>query len=289
MTKLTDAPAQRVLDDAVAEFARATRLPLAFGGFVSDGVATVTALAGHRTMSLDGLRVESGRGLGGRAMHELRPRLTTDYMRSRQITHDYDTEINAEDIMLLVAMPVVVERRVRAVLYAGTRGGSVHDASFVNAAAGVAGDLAQEIRVQDEVERRLAAASLERPVHAAAPAPLLESLRSSQAELRRIVAEVEDPALRERLASLERRLASAGCGSEPQRPAPREGVASSLSRRELDVVAHAALGLSNAQIGSALGLTESTVKSYMQAAMSKLGVSSRHAAVSTARLHGLIL
>jgi hypothetical protein len=108
MTQLTDASAQRTLDDAVAEFARATRFPLAFGGFESGGVSTITALAGHRTLSLQGLRVEHSRGLGGRAMSECRPRLTTDYARSRHITHDYDAEISTEGIVSLFAMPSVL-------------------------------------------------------------------------------------------------------------------------------------------------------------------------------------
>lgn len=286
MTQLTDASARRALDDAVEEFARATRFPLAFGGFESGGISTITALAGHRTLSLQGLRVERSRGLGGRAMSECRPRLTTDYARSRHITHDYDAEIRTEGIVSLFAMPVLVGGAVRAVLYGGTRGGSVPGASFVHAGASVARELGQEIRVQDEVERRIAAAREHAP-RAATPAPVLERLRSSHAELRSIMAEVEDPALRARLSTLEQRLA--GIGEPPARESSPGAPAVALSRREIDVVAHAALGGTNAQIGAALGLTESTVKSYMQAAMSKLGVSTRHAAVSAARLRGLIL
>ncbi|WP_053382511.1 LuxR C-terminal-related transcriptional regulator [Leucobacter celer] len=288
MTQLTDASAQRTLDDAVAEFARATRFPLAFGGFESGGVSTITALAGHRTLSLQGLRVEHSRGLGGRAMSECRPRLTTDYARSRHITHDYDAEISTEGIVSLFAMPVMVGGAVRAVLYGGTRGGSVPGASFVHAAASVAGAFGQEIRVQDEVERRVTAAALDRARQSETPAPVLEALRSSHAELRSIAAEVADPALRERLSLLERRLAGIGGPANGEAALVDEPTVT-LSRRETDVLAHAALGGTNAQIGAALGLTESTVKSYMQAAMSKLGVSTRHAAVSGARMRGLIL
>ncbi|QBE47979.1 LuxR C-terminal-related transcriptional regulator [Leucobacter triazinivorans] len=286
MTPLTDASARRALDDAVEEFARATRFPLAFGGFESGGISTITALAGHRTLSLQGLRVERSRGLGGRAMSECRPRLTTDYARSRHITHDYDAEIGTEGIVSLFAMPVLVGGAVRAVLYGGTRGGSVPGASFVHAGAAVARELGQEIRVQDEVERRIAAAR-ERAPQVETPAPLLENLRGSHAELRSIMAEVADPALRARLSTLEQRLA--GIGGPLPRVASADAPAVALSRREIDVLSHAALGRTNAQIGAALGLTESTVKSYMQTTMSKLGVSTRHAAVSAARMRGLIL
>lgn len=86
-----------------------------------------------------------------------------------------------------------------------------------------------------------------------------------------------------RLRALESRLA--GIGAEPL-PAGEPEVR--LSPRELDVLGFAALGLRNAEIAAELGLTESTVKSYVGAAMQKLGAGSRHAAVAEARRHGLL-
>lgn len=276
MTRFTDAASQRILEDAVAEFARATSFPLAFGGFEADGITTVTALSGANGSSLQGLRVESARGLGGRAMIEHRPRFTTDYMSSQLISHDYDAEIAAEGIVMLFAVPVLVDGSTRAVLYGGTRGESPPDASFMRAASGVAGDLAREIRVQDEVARRIAAAQSRE-----LPGAVLEELRASHAELRRIAADTADPAMRGRLEALEQRLASIGHGALPSTEVR-------LTARETDVLAHAALGGTNAEIGIALGLTESTVKSYLKTAMAKLEASTRHAAVATARGYGLI-
>lgn len=280
--QLTDATSQKILDDAVTEFSRATNFPLAFGGFEASGITTVTAVSGNRGPSLHGLRVENSRGLGGRAMFEHRPRFTTDYMSSQQISHDYDEEIGAEGIVMLFAVPVLVEGNTRAVLYGGTRGESVPDGSFLQAAAGVAADLAREIRGQDEVMRRQASTNLCQPNSSSLiPGTVLEELRSSHAELRRIVADTSDPALRERLIALEQRLATIGHTRPPQ-------TSVRLSPRESDVLAHAALGSTNAQIGHALGLTESTVKGYLKTAMTKLESSTRHAAVTTARSYGLI-
>lgn len=276
MTRPGDTAGQRLLEDAVAEFARATSFPLAFGGFEADGITTVTALSGARGASLRGLRVESTRGLGGRAMIEHRPRFTTDYMSSQLISHDYDAEIAAEGIVMLFAVPVLVEGSTRAVLYGGTRGESAPDASFMRAAAAVAHDLAREIRVQDEIARRIADAQ-PRPL----PGAVLEELRASHAELRRIAADTTDPAMRERLVALEQRLAGIGHGALPS-----TGIR--LTARETDVLAHAALGGTNIEIGVALGLTESTVKSYLKTAMAKLEASTRHAAIATARGYGLI-
>lgn len=301
MTQLPHTAFQSTLDDAVAEFARETRFPLAFGGFESRGITTVTALAGHRTMSLLGLQVRHSRGLGGRAMSEARPRLTGDYARSQLITHDYDTEIGAEDVMALLAMPVILNGAVRAVLYGATRDGTRPGTAFLRSGAAVARSLAHEIRVEDEVERRLAAheaareaAALEAALEAARctagversgiteiPSDILEELRGGHAELRMLTAEVSDPEIRDRLTDLGKRLARVGTP---------DGVTVEvhLAPREIDVLAHAARGSTNAGIGQALQLAESTVKSYLKSAMTKLGVSTRHAAVIEARRGGLI-
>lgn len=282
--------AQSSLDSAVQSFSKATGFSVTFGGFESRGVATVTSLFGNETSSLCGLEVALGRGLGGRAMSESRPRLTADYARSSKITHDYDTQVLSEGIRMLFAVPVIVDGFVRAVLYGGSRTPSAPGNALVNAASTVTATFARDIRIHDEVDRRLAAmpdqtagCTLD---HRAMPAATLEELRESYAELRGISAEVSDPTLRAKLMALESRLARLGDGSGFRRPAADLEV--QLSPREIDVLAHVALGHSNAEIGRALGLTEATIKSYLRTASSKLGCSSRHATVAAARKAGLL-
>ncbi|WP_244302914.1 helix-turn-helix transcriptional regulator [Leucobacter coleopterorum] len=151
------------------------------------------------------------------------------------------------------------------------------------------GLFARDIRVHDEVNRRLATMPKRVIEHREIPAGTLEELRESYAELRGISAEVSDPALRAKLAALEDRLArlSKGAGSTHSAGAtPSTGV--QLSPRELDVLAHVALGGSNIEIGQTLGLTEATIKSYLKTATTKLGCSNRHAAVAAARKAGLL-
>lgn len=281
MVQFSDSTSQQILEDAVAEFARSTRFPITFGGFEADGITTVTALSGNRGEHLQGLRVVNERGLGGRAMIEHRPRFTTDYMSSQQISHDYDAEIGAEGIVMLFAVPVLVDGDTRAVLYGGTRGGAAPDGSFMKAAGVVASDLAQEIRTQDELALRHAASPHASSI-ADLPGSILEELRSSHAELRRIAADTTDVAIRDRLNALESRLANIGHTQHPSTDVR-------LTPRESDVLTQAALGGTNAEIGLALGITESTVKSYLKTAMAKLEASTRHAAVVTARSFGLIL
>ena len=282
MMQFSDNVGQQMLDDAVAEFARSTRFPVAFGGFEADGVTTVTALSGNRGDRLHGLRVVNARGLGGRAKVEHRPRFTTDYMSSQQISHDYDAEIGSEGIVMLFAVPVLVDGDTRAVLYGGTRGEAAPDGSFMQAAGAVAHELANEIRSHDEIVRRTVSPSRTPSSFGELPGSILEELRSSHAELRRIAADTTDAEIRDRLRALEMRLASIGQASV-------RATDVRLTPRESDVLTEAALGGTNAEIGLALGIAESTVKSYLKTAMAKLEVSNRHAAVVTARSYGLIL
>lgn len=303
------------LDAAVEEFAHETRFPVAFGGFNTDEVTRVTAFAGTRTRSLAGLTVQAERGLGGRAMSEHRARLTPDYANSGLITHDYDEQIGGEGLVTLLAVPVLVGGVVRAVLYGGSRGTRLSQPPRLSAGAAVARALAREIRVQDRVSEpraRLSAArpgpgsELSAPVRpgallAAEPAAIgharthapplaeaialdsdaLERLRGEHAELRSIAATVSDTEVRDRLSALGDRLARLGT--------PDPGSAAvHLSPREVDVLAHTALGATNADIGRALHLAESTVKSYLRTAMSKLDVNTRHAAVAAARRLGIL-
>ncbi|MFD0557007.1 LuxR family two component transcriptional regulator [Stackebrandtia endophytica] len=62
----------------------------------------------------------------------------------------------------------------------------------------------------------------------------------------------------------------------------------SLSPRESDVLRRVALGLSNPQIGAELYITEATVKTHVTRIFTKLGVSDRTAAVTTAMARGLL-
>lgn len=270
----------RLVSRAVTDLARQTRFPVVFGGLESDGAVHVTAISGTRTRSIEGLVVEAGRGLGGAAMLEKRPRLALDYRTARTITHDYDRAILGEGISTLLAVPVVVTGRPRGIVYCGSwTPGPVGD--LVSRPAFRAADmLATELRVREEVDRRVAALL---PTEPALPAAAQEDLRESYAELRSIAASVADPGLRERIAAVEKRLAGMSRAASAE-----TSLDVALSPRELDVLACCALGATNAEIAASLSLREGTVKSYLQAAMAKLDASTRHAAVAKARRAGLL-
>ena len=61
-----------------------------------------------------------------------------------------------------------------------------------------------------------------------------------------------------------------------------------LSARETEVLACAARGHTNAEIGRELFISEATVKTHLMRASGKLGVSGRTAAVTTAMERGLL-
>lgn len=61
-----------------------------------------------------------------------------------------------------------------------------------------------------------------------------------------------------------------------------------LTRRELDVLTMLARGKSNKEIGSALSISETTVKSHMRGIFAKLNVLSRTEAVATASRRGIV-
>ena len=60
------------------------------------------------------------------------------------------------------------------------------------------------------------------------------------------------------------------------------------SARETEVLARAARGRTNAEIGHALFISEATVTTHLLRALGKLGVSGRTAAVTTAIERGLL-
>lgn len=271
------------LDRAVADLVRRTRFPVAFGGLARGDEIHITSIHGARTRSLEGLVVHAARGLGGRALVEKRPRLALDYGTARSITHDYDGAVLGEGIATLFAVPVLVGDRARGVIYCGSWAESPVGDVVARPAFAIADELSSELRIRDEVHRRLAQTAPS-PAAATMTASAREELRETYAELRSIAATVDDPALRARLGGLERRLAA--LSAEDAEPAPPLTVR--LSPREIDVLACAALGATNSEIADTLSLKEGTVKSYLQSAMGKLDASTRHAAVTRARRAGIL-
>ncbi|MFI1224380.1 MULTISPECIES: response regulator transcription factor [unclassified Streptomyces] len=267
---------------ALLRLRRTSGLPVVFGGLLSDARhARIAELNGAQTSALRGLVISAGSGLGGKAIALSRPCAVTDYAFSRHISHEYDAAVAAEGLRSVVAVPVVVRRSVRGVLYGALRTPvTLGDRTF-DAAVAAARDVEQSLAVRDEV-RQLLAAGREQVSDPDTVPGTWEDVREAHRALRALAPRVVDPALREELLDVCGRLASA---SGARAPAAREV---HLAPREVDVVACVAAGATNAAAAERLGLRPETVKGYLRSAMRKLGAHTRLEAVVAARRAGLL-
>ncbi|MEV6260856.1 helix-turn-helix transcriptional regulator [Streptomyces sp. NPDC051784] len=270
------------LRSALLGLRRTSGLPVVFGGLLSDARhARIGELSGARSPALRGLVISAGSGLGGKAMALSRPCAVTDYPSARHISHEYDTAVAAEGLRSVVAVPVVVRRTVRGVLYGALREPLALGDRVYDAAASAARDVEQALAVRDEVQGILAA-TREQSAGPGVEAGPWEDVREAHRELRSLAPRIVDPALRDELLAVCGRLASAA-GPEAARP-----VRVPLAPREMDVVACVASGATNAAAAERLGLRPETVKSYLRSAMRKLGAHTRMEAVVAARRAGLL-
>ncbi|KRC54875.1 hypothetical protein ASE19_05305 [Nocardioides sp. Root79] len=271
----------------LADFRAVGRSDVAFGGpVVSAGTALdITSLHGANTRSLQGLRVRSSYGLGGKALMIGRPVSVTNYYDARGITHQYDGPVRAEQLETVTALPIVVDRVPRMVVYLAHRTQVVLGDVWYDSFLPLVRKVERDIAVDDEVRRRLTA--LAAPPATPAPAVQLTraDLRDISDELADLAALVQDDALRQRLEEVRHRVDE---GREPTPAQPRTQPPTGLAAREVDVLAHVALGQSNRQVAESLGLVESTVKSYLKNAMRKLHATNRVHAVRLAREAGVI-
>jgi DNA-binding CsgD family transcriptional regulator len=268
---------------AVLTLHRTTGLPMVFGGALSGrDRMRITELVGNTTDSLNGLVVRHGNGLGGKSMATGRPMWVSNYPCAASISHDYDKPVGREGLLSIVAVPVVVRRRVRAVLYGALREPLSLADRIVGAAVQAARDLEQDLAVRDRADEALAW----RPPGTPDAAARWEEVRAVHAELRALAEQVADAPTRDRLRAMTLRLAAAGLDPDAAEPAaaPRPV----LSPREVDVLSYVAIGCTNAEAADRLGLLPETVKSYLRSAMRKLDAHTRLEAVTSARRAGLL-
>ncbi|MFB8265430.1 response regulator transcription factor [Streptomyces sp. NPDC055955] len=295
---------------ALVRLRRGTGLPVAFGGLMAGGPVTggagsvrIGELSGAVTGALRGLAIATGNGLGGKALALSRPCAVTDYPVSRHISHEYDAAVEAEGLLSVLAVPVVVRRRVRGVLYGALRTAQPLGDRTLGEAVAAARDVEQALVVRDEARSLLAAvagagaagsvaggvagsvAGTGGPAAgpgagAAVGAAAWEEVREAHGALRALAPRVVDPVLREELLAVCGRLASA--------TAPPRVRDVGLTPRETDVLACVATGATNAVTAERLGLRPETVKAYLRSAMRKLGAHTRLEAVVAARRAGLL-
>lgn len=267
---------------ALARLRESTSLPLTFGGAVdADRQVMLTEFAGSTVGALRGVSLAYGHGLGGKVVALRRPLVVNDYVQTPSISHRYDRIITAEGLRAMVAAPIVVRGNVRGVLYGAIRDATPLGDRIVSSVVESAREVEQSLVVQDELARRVQ--SLHE--HTAEPgreaaSPQWEQVREAYTELRILAQQISDESVRERFEMVCRKLSSAT--SPPPQVGPR------LTEREIDVLSCVALGWTNSEIASELGLGFETVKSYLRSSTQKLEAHSRLEAVVAARRHGLL-
>lgn len=266
---------REVLRNELRVARRAGGFGLTFGGEVTDGLLWLRELEGAYTNGLRNLPVRQGTGLGGRVLAQGEPAGVADYGSARGITHDYDRPVLAEGITSVLAVPVQVHGSCRAVLYGAERARMPLGDRGRDALARAARRIGEEVRVREEVQRRVDAAEQLR----GDPADR-DAVRAVHSELRAIAGVLADPQLRERVEQAAGRLGM--LGTKQEQPAVQ------LSKRETDVLAQVALGRTNAEAAQRLSISKETVKAYLYSVMRKLDVRTRYEAVLRGRAAGLL-
>nr|WSY48851.1 LuxR C-terminal-related transcriptional regulator [Streptomyces sp. NBC_00886] len=251
----------------------ASGIPIVFGGLAHGDRIPVTMMAGDRSGALRSIVLQPSRGLGGLSWLDRKPLVVEDYAGSHEITHDYDGQVLGEGIRSLAVAPIIVQTQVRGLIYGGFRSSGHLDQRKLEALRTAATMVSTELDIRDRVEARVRV--LWSTGASTTAGPVDEVLRELHARIRLIAARTSDPATAVGLRSL--------LSVSSDQPST-----SAITSRQADVLTHVALGLRNDDIAGCLGLSVTTVKSYLRDAMSRLDAKTRQEAVVQARRRGFI-
>lgn len=275
---------QRVKDDddsiraALTALKTATGIPVAmYGTLLADNRVQITQWIGLRTPALQNLVIDQGAGVGGRVVATRRAVGVSDYMRANVISHEYDKQIQEEGLHSVVAVPVIVQREIRGVLYVGVHSTVRLGDKVIEEVTLTARTLEQDLAVNSALRRQdggKASTKQGRVMNGAE----WEQVRATHSKLRMLANRVDDEGLRKELEQLCDQMVSP----------VRVKQATKLSARELDVLSCVALGHTNVEAAEEMGIGPETVKSYLRSVMRKLGAHTRYEAVNAARRIGAL-
>lgn len=274
----------RVKDDeeairsALKSLKTATGIPVTmYGTLLSDNRIQITQWIGLRTPALQNLQLEPGAGVGGRVVATRRAVGVSDYTRANIISHEHDRAIQDEGLHSIVALPVIVQREIRGVLYAGVHSPVRLGDKVIEEVTMTARVLEQDLAVNSALrssDGNKSATKSGRVMNGAE----WEQVRSTHSKLRMLANRVDDEVLRKELEGLCDQMVSP----------VRVKQSTKLSARELDVLSCVALGHTNVEAAEEMGIGAETVKSYLRSVMRKLGAHTRYEAVNAARRIGAL-
>lgn len=250
-----------------------------FGGIYHGKDLAITEVFGGRTRALNNLTVPVGQGIGGQAALEGRPIGAGNYYRSSRFSHEFDGFVRKEAIYSIYAIPVMVDKQPRGMLYTSTRQGQGIGERFVQDTVSLAEQVGNEIKIRDEVDRRTQLLEHAQHLDESDYHDIINVVRTAYAELIGLANSDIDNELAANLRSIASQLER---GQEVSSSAPE------LTTRELEVLSQVAMGCSYAEVANRLSLQPVTVKGYMRNILGKLHVHNRHEAVVVARKFRLI-
>ncbi|WP_312097924.1 acetate metabolism transcriptional regulator RamA [Corynebacterium dentalis] len=269
--------------NALNSLKNATGIPATmYAATFPDGKLRITKWVGLRTPALHNLEIAPGLGVGGRVVQTRRPVGVSDYTRAKSISHDFDRQIRDEGMHSIVAVPVIVSREVKGVLYAGVHSRARMGDKVLEEVTMTARCLEQEFAINEALRRSggargAATGTGVKQVRSMSGAEW-EQVRATHSKLRMLANRVNDDSLRRDLEVLCDQMVSP----------VRVKQTTKLSARELDVLACVALGHTNVEAAAEMGIGAETVKSYLRSVMRKLGAHTRYEAVNAARRIGAL-
>lgn len=276
--------AQRTKDDddairaALTALKTATSIPVAmYATLLADNRLQITQWIGLRTPALQNLIIDPGSGVGGRVVTTRRAVGVSDYTRANVISHEHDKAIQDEGLHSVVAVPVIVQREIRGVLYVGVHSTVRLGDKVIEEVTLTARALEQDLAVNSAM-RRLDGGKNGTKQGRVMNGAEWEQIRAAHSKLRMVANRVEDEELRKELEQLCDQMVSP----------VRVKQSTKLSARELDVLSCVALGHTNVEAAEEMGIGAETVKSYLRSVMRKLGAHTRYEAVNAARRIGAL-
>lgn len=275
-------PVGERLGEILDEFRTVGQMSVGLGAPVRPDLSgmDLTTMVGTRTNALLNESIRAGDGVGGKAMLTGRPESVNSYVAAQGITHAHDKHVRIEGLETVAALPVMVDRVPRLVLYVADHRPVALGERWFGRFVPLVRRIAHDIAIEDEVRRRLE--RLRTPDEVAGGRLTRSDLLDIAQELAELAGAIDDLDLRARVERVRDRVTNG------RSPAARAAAAGGLARREVEVLELVALGCNNRRVAENLGLSEGTVKSYLKNAMRKLNASNRVHAVRLARESGLV-
>ena len=264
---------------ALTTLKNATSIPVTmYASLLADNRLQITQWVGLRTPALQNLIMEPGTGVGGCVVNTRRPVGVSDYVRANIISHENDQVMQDEGLHSLLAVPVIVRREIRGVLYVGVHSPVRLGDKVIEEVTMTARCLEQDFAVNSALRQFEASVPATPRSNRSMNGAEWEQVRSTHSKLRMLANRVNDDTMRKEIEVLCEQMVSPVRVKQSTR----------LSARELDVLSCVALGHTNVEAAEEMGIGAETVKSYLRSVMRKLGAHTRYEAVNAARRIGAL-